>query len=77
MNEENKKELFSIAIYFAELYDVATVIRAIGKSNLGNLDGEIVTNENLHLFRQYRNKVSSSPSALVYDAIKSLTKVAK
>ena len=70
MDEENKRALFQIVKHFAERYDVETVIRSVNKSHLGNLDGEIVTNENLHLFRQYRNRVSNAASALVYDALR-------
>ena len=74
MNEENKIELFSIVSKGVVEQGLESVVRKIQACNMGNLDGSLVTNENLHLFRQFRNGVSSNAHALVYDAINWATK---
>tara|TARA_Y100000361_G_scaffold118248_1_gene109593 strand:- start:5336 stop:5647 length:312 start_codon:yes stop_codon:yes gene_type:complete len=74
MNEENKIELFSIVSKAVVEQGLESVARKIQACNMGNLDGSLVTNENLHLFRQFRNGVSNNAYALVYDAINWATK---
>jgi hypothetical protein len=70
MNEKNKLELFEIVSKAVIEQGQESIARKIQACNAGNLDGYIVTNENLHLFRQYRNQVSNNSYALIYDAIK-------
>lgn len=69
MNEENKTELFTIVSKAVIEQGLEPIARKIQACNMGNLDGSLVTNENLHLFRQFRNQVSSDAYALVYDAV--------
>jgi|688.fasta_scaffold106471_8 hypothetical protein len=42
---------------------------AIFDAHNGRPDGLLVTNENMYLFRQYRNGVSPSPAKLVNEAL--------
>ena len=69
MNEENKTELFTIVSKAVIEQGLESIARKIQACNAGNLDGYVVTNDNLHLFRQYRNQVSNDAYALVYDAV--------
>jgi hypothetical protein len=70
MNEKTKTELLTIVAKAIIEQGLESVARKIQACNMGNLDGSLVTNENLHLFRQFRNKVSSDAYALVYDAVR-------
>ncbi len=51
-------------------YSEREVTQAIRRAHMaGAADGDIVTRENLHLFRQYRNAVSGDPAALIREAL--------
>lgn len=69
MNEKNKTELFAIVAEAVIEQGLESVVRKIQACNMGNLDGYVVTNDNLHLFRQFRNQVSNDAHALIYDAV--------
>ena len=70
MNEENKLELFEIVSKAVIRFVQESIARKIQACNMGQLDGYVVTNDNLHLFRQYRNQVSVDAHALIYDAVR-------
>ena len=70
MNEKNKTELFTIVSKAVIEQGLEPIARKIQACNMGNLDGSLVTNENLHLFRQFRNQVSNDAHALIYDEVR-------
>ena len=70
MNEKDKKDLFTHVANEVERWGVTLVERSIALCHLGQLDGVTCTNHNLHLFRQYRNKVTSNPLTLIENAMK-------
>lgn len=69
MLQKNKTELMDIVYH--EIVDCGSghVAKVIGEAHMGR-PGGCVTNQNLHLFRQYRNLVSPDPAKLVGEAMK-------
>jgi hypothetical protein len=72
MTPENKTKLFAIVRTAIAEGSVARVQRAIYDCHNGRLDGWIVTQDNLHLFRQYRNNVSGDPARLTNEALEAV-----
>jgi len=67
--EGNKKLLFEEVLSDLNTYGSERMtVESIRDANNGRPDGRLVTNENLHLFRQYRNTVSPAPGHLVQAA---------
>lgn len=66
------EELRATVLAALDKYGEPLVIRRIEDCHNGRLDGYVVTNENLHLFRVYRNSVSGSGKRMV-DEAKGLT----
>lgn len=64
MNEE----LRATVLAAIDKYGENLVINRIEACHNGRLDGYVVTNENLHLFRVYRNSVSGSGRRMVDEA---------
>jgi hypothetical protein len=71
MKDTSRQELLSIVRAALDEYSENTVAWSIADANNGRPDGYIVTDANLHLFRQYRNSVSPNPSALIKEALDS------
>ena len=71
MKQQNRQELLDIVNAALADYDERTIAWIIQDAHGGRPDGLIVTDTNLHLFRQYRNSVSPSPTALIREAIES------
>ena len=71
MNQQNRQELLDIVNTALADYDERTIAFIIQDAHNGRPDGLIVTDFNLHLFRQYRNSVSPSPAALIREALDS------
>ena len=72
MLEENKAELFRLVIDYIDTWDTDLAMRRIRDAHNGRPDGRLVTNNNLHLFRQYRNGISSAPLDMVNAALDSV-----
>lgn len=68
MDKEDQVELFDIVRDAVDTYGRELTIRAISDSHMGRLDGRVVTPDNLHLFRRYRNTVTPSGVALMKEA---------
>jgi len=71
MNEQNRQQLVEIVNAAVARHGEKTVTWSIVDANNGRPDGYIVTDANLHLFRQYRNSVSPNPSVLIQEALDS------
>jgi hypothetical protein len=71
MLEENKKELYALVLAHMERYGQDLTEHRIWDAHDGRPDGTLVTNDNLHLFRQFRNTISSSPRVMVHAALES------
>lgn len=69
MLEADKQELFRLVrMHIAAKGQSLTEMRIYMAHN-GNPDGTLVTSKNMHLFRQFRNTVSGSPTVLVHAAL--------
>ena len=68
MTPESRTELLIIVNAAITDNEVSVVANSIMDANLGRPDGWIVTDDNLHLFRQYRNSVSANPNDLIREA---------
>lgn len=71
MNDGTRQELMQ---YLREVLARPKVTKEyvadmIWDAHNGRPDGYIVTNDNLHLFRQYRNSVSSDPTVMIEEAL--------
>lgn len=71
MKQENRQELMRIVNAALDDYSEQAIASIIVDAHNGRPDGLIVTDFNLHLFRQYRNSVSPSPAALIREALDS------
>lgn len=69
MDAEGSQELFRLVREHIAKHGQSLTEYRIYKAHNGNPDGRLVTNENLHLFRQFRNSVSGSPTVLVHAAL--------
>ena len=69
MTKENQHELFETVLSFINTYDRESAERRIWDAHMGNPDGRLVTNENMHLFRQYRNSIDPNPVHMVDSAL--------
>lgn len=73
MTDADKQELYRIVRnYFNRFhgpYMRVSVEGRITAAHMGRPDGSLVTNDNLDLFRQYRNGVSPSAARLVDEAL--------
>lgn len=69
MEVNEKQALFAIVRAALVALGEAQTIVTIYRANDGQLTN-FVTNENLHLFRQYRNRVSANPWQLISEAQK-------
>lgn len=68
MTDENRSELFEIIRAWEASKGYNFVFNCIQDAHFGNPDGRMVTMENQHLFRQYRNYVSADPNVLITEA---------
>lgn len=78
MKEENRAELLTIIREFIVKYETrpgrapgsaeGVLAMKIQDAHFGSPDGWLVTMENMHLFRQYRNSVSPNAWTLVGEA---------
>lgn len=69
MTKESKKELFETVLSHINTYGEESAIRAIWDAHDGLPDGWLVKNDNLHLFRQYRNSIDPRPMHMVESAL--------
>ena len=69
MTPENKQKLYAIVDEYVVEYGYKSAHRCIASCHNGRLDGYLCTNENLHLFRQYRNYVSADPARLIDESL--------
>ena len=69
MTEENKHKLFEIVLASVEKRGREVTEKRIWDAHMGSPDGCVVTMENMHLFRKYRNSVSGKPSHMVDSAL--------
>jgi hypothetical protein len=66
MTDADRSELMNIVLNAIDANGFEMVRECIAFSNLsGQVDGTVVTDENLHLFRQYRN--SYGPTHVLID----------
>lgn len=69
MRDETRAELMEIVrAYVNDKGRELTELR-IHKAHMGSPDGWLVTDENLWMFRQYRNNVSGSAAHMVDEAL--------
>jgi hypothetical protein len=71
MNQQNRQELLDIVNAALDDHSEQTIAWIIVDAHNGRPDGLIVTDSNLHLFRQYRNSVSPNPTDLIREALNS------
>lgn len=70
MQGEDRAELYGIVREAIDKYGHAQVSRCISEANnWGRVDGFVVTTDNMHLFRQFRN-TNFSADNLVEEATK-------
>lgn len=62
-----KIELFEIVREALQTRDAKSVARIIQAAHMGT-PRDFINNENLHLFRQYRNWVTGNPQTLIKEA---------
>lgn len=56
MTDDNRQELLGIVRAALDKYGQKEVLDCIGQTNInGGTDGFVVTADNIHLYRQYRN----------------------
>ena len=72
MSPENRAALMVIVKEALANHPLQRVERVIYECHNGRLDGRIVTRNNLHLFRQYRNTVSGEPSVMTKEALEAV-----
>lgn len=72
MTDEDKAKLYGIVLKSLgdqrSCYGQQIVESAIRAAHFGRIVSPMVTDDNLYLFRQYRNAVSPDPARLVADA---------
>jgi hypothetical protein len=68
MTDENRSELFKIVRGWLDSKNFNFVFNSIHDAHMGNPDGRMVTMENQHLFRQYRNYISADPLQMIREA---------
>ena len=71
MLEADKQELYRLVLDHMEKYGQSLTETRIYAAHDGRPDGELVTNDNLHLFRQFRNTISGAPRVMVHAALES------
>ena len=59
MTEEDKKELFEIVLDSVNRRGREVTEKRIWDAHMGSPDGWVVTMENMHLFRRYRNSIDA------------------
>lgn len=73
MRDADKRQLYRVVLahisHWGKHYDRELLEDDIRDAHNGRPDGWLVTNENMWLFRQYRNAVSPSPSHMVDAAL--------
>ena len=69
MSEVNRVALMRLVSEWLNVYGDERVADAIGCAHRARPDGDMVTTDNLHLVRQYRNTRSSVPADLINDAL--------
>ena len=69
MTEENKHKLFEIVVASVEKRGREVTEKRIWDAHMGSPDGWVVTMENLHLFRRYRNSIDPNPVHMVDSAL--------
>lgn len=69
MNRTDRTALMITVDDAVRQYGRGWVEDRITDAHLGRPDGRLVTDENLHLFRQYRNTVSADPRVLTDEAL--------
>ena len=69
MTEEDKKELFEIVLDSVNRRGREVTEKRIWDAHMGSPDGWVVSMENMHLFRRYRNSVSGNPIHMVDAAL--------
>lgn len=72
MQEKQKHELFAIVFNAVTELGLERTTQVIQDAHMGK-PMSFVDNNNMHLFRTYRNHVSVDATALAYDAIRSET----
>lgn len=70
MRDEDRAELISLVREWLDDSEEWCVRDAIAAAHVGRPDGLIVTMDNQHLFRQYRNYVSGEAQDLIDEAMK-------
>ena len=65
MTRESEIELYETVMSHINTYGEQSAMRAIWDAHNGRPDGWLVTNENLHLFRQYRNSIDPRPMHMI------------
>jgi hypothetical protein len=68
MNQQNREALLGVIRDAVGRQGEESTVRLILEAHLGRPDGLIVNEDNQHLFRQYRNSVSSSAVRLISEA---------
>ena len=69
MTEEDKKELFEIVLASVNQRGREVTEKRIWDAHMGSPDGWVVTMENMHLFRRYRNSIDPNPVHMVDSAL--------
>ena len=67
MEATNRQTLHAIVRAAIHALGNASVAATIHAAHMGR-PRDFITNENLHLFRQYRNAVSANPQTLINEA---------
>ena len=72
MQQKQKDELFAIVFNAVTELGLKRTTQVIQDAHMGK-PMSFVDNDNMHLFRTYRNHISVDATALTYDAIRSET----
>lgn len=70
MQEPERKELMRLVSGWLNEHGDEFVANIIIDAHLGRPDGWLVTRDNLHLLRQYRNSVSGNAQDMINEALK-------
>ena len=69
MTKENQHELFEIVLASVNQRGREVTEKRIWDAHMGSPDGWVVTMDNMHLFRQYRNDIDPNPVHMVDSAL--------
>jgi len=69
MTPQAREQLHTLIREALATYSEEHLTQLIADAHNGHPDGHVITNENLHLLRQYRNTINPSPYALITEAL--------